>query len=271
MGASVLKRIKQMGVTVLLGVLALYALVCVLLSSGCVANRLMFHPPAATYGWKSPGVVKLDTPTGPVAALWLENTASDKVLVYFHGNAEDLGHGYPVYVAFRDAGMSVLCIEYPGYGPSAGAPSEKGAYASADAAHAFLTQTRGIAETNLVVMGLSIGGGPACYFAEKHPAVDGLVLQSAFTSAFRTVTRIRILPVDPFPNIARIGRIPCRKLFLHGTADTIVPHSHAVALAEKAGEPKTLVDVPGAGHNDLVAVMGFERYVALVAQFVKGE
>ena len=33
----------------------------------------------------------------------------------------------------------------------------------------------------------------------------------------------------------------------------------------------TLVDVPGAGHNDLVAVMGFERYVALVAQFVKGE
>ena len=99
MGASVLKRIKQMGATVLLGVLALYALVCVLLSSGCVANRLMFHPPAATYGWKSPGVVKLDTPTGPVAALWLENTASDKVLVYFHGNAEDLGHGYPVYVA----------------------------------------------------------------------------------------------------------------------------------------------------------------------------
>ena len=257
--------------TISLGVLALYALACVLLSTGCVANRLMFHPPAATYRWQTPGIVKLDTPAGPIAALWLENPESNKVLLYFHGNAEDVGHGFPVYAAFRDAGMSVLCVDYPGYGPSAGAPSEKGVYASADAAHAYLTQTRGVAETNLVVMGLSIGGGPACYFAEKHPEVDGLILQSAFTSAFRTVTRVRILPVDPFPNIARIARIPCRKLFLHGTADTIVPHSHAVALHDKAGEPKTLVDVPGAGHNDLVAVMGFDRYVALVAAFVKGE
>ncbi len=265
------RMLRRMATRVLVGVLALYALACVLLSTGCVANSLMFHPPAATYGWKSRDVVKLDTPAGPVAALWLESTASDKVLVYFHGNAEDLGHGSPVYAAFHDAGMSVLCVEYPGYGPSAGLPSEKGAYASADAAYAYLTQTRGIAETNLVVMGLSIGGGSACYFAEKHPAVDGLILQSAFTSAFRTVTRVRILPRDPFPNIARISRIPCRKLILHGTADSIVPHAHAVALAERASGPTRRVDVPGAGHNDLVSVMGFDRYVALVAQFVNGE
>ncbi|MGI5870236.1 MAG: alpha/beta hydrolase [Kiritimatiellia bacterium] len=254
--------------TVALGVLIFYALACALLSSGCMANRLMFHPPQPTYGWKTPGVVKLDTPSGSVAALWLPNAASDKVLVYFHGNAEDLGFGHPVYVAFRDAGMSVLCVDYPGYGPSDGSPSEQGLYGVADAAHAYLTRDLGIAETNLVAMGLSIGGGPACYFAEKHPAVDGLILQSAFTSAFRTVTRVRLFPSDPFPNIARIGNIPCRKLFLHGDADTIVPHSHAKAMHAKAREPKTLVTVPGAGHNDLVGVMGFDRYVELVAEFV---
>lgn len=258
-----------MGATVLLGVLALYALVCVLLSSGCVANSLMFHPPAAGYSWKSPDIVKLDTPCGPVAALWLKSEASDKALVYFHGNAEDVGNGYHRYIAFRDAGISVLVVEYPGYGPSAGKPSEQGVYASADAAYAYLTQTLGVAETNLVVMGLSIGGGPACYFAEKHPVVDGLILQSTFTSAFRTVTRVRIFPVDPFPNIARLRRIPCRKLILHGTADTVVPHSHGVALFEKASEPKTFVEVPGADHDDLVSVMGFERYIELIAKFVR--
>jgi fermentation-respiration switch protein FrsA (DUF1100 family) len=45
-------------------------------------------------------------------------------------------------------------------------------------------------------------------------------------------------------------------LVLHGAGDEIIARSHADALFAAAPEPKRLVIVPGAGHNDLAAVAG---------------
>ena len=246
-----------------------YIIASVAMTSGCVANSLMFYPPKASYSWDTPGVVRIEMPGGGVtAAVWLENPDSEKILVLFHGNAEDIGQSMSTYQAFYSEGLSVLAVEYPGYGLSEGSPSEKNLYAAADAAFAFLTADKNVAQSNMVIMGKSVGSGPACYLAEKQSGAGGLILQSGFTSAFRTVTRVRILPTDPFPNISRIGNIKCKKLFLHGTKDQVVPYNHAVKLHGKAREPKSLVPVPGAGHNNLTRMMGFEQYVETISSFV---
>jgi hypothetical protein len=160
----------------------------------------------------------------------------------------------------------VLAYDYPGYGLSAGKPTEKSVYASAEAAYRFLTERRNIAPSDIIVLGRSIGSGPACYLAEKYP-VGGLVVEAGFTSAPRVLTRIRILPFDPFPNIRRVPNIACPKLFIHGTADDVVPFSHGKALFAAAREPKTTRWLDGAGHDDLMLVLGDDYFKTLNALF----
>jgi|DEB0MinimDraft_12_1074336.scaffolds.fasta_scaffold187064_1 hypothetical protein len=41
----------------------------------------------------------------------------DKIMVYFHGNSEDVGHNIYFLMRLREMfGMSILAMEYPGYG-----------------------------------------------------------------------------------------------------------------------------------------------------------
>mgnify|MGYP003692636343 CR=1 FL=1 len=40
-----------------------------------------------------------------------------RILLYFHGNAEDVGNNMPLLYQFREQfGCSILAMEYPGYG-----------------------------------------------------------------------------------------------------------------------------------------------------------
>lgn len=88
---------------------------------------------------------------GVTAAVWLENPDSEKIPALFHVNAEDIGQSMSTCQAFYTEGLSVLAVEYPGYGLSVGSPSEKNVYAAADAAFAFLTENKNVAPSNLVI------------------------------------------------------------------------------------------------------------------------
>jgi hypothetical protein len=42
---------------------------------------------------------------------------SQKLVIYFHGNAEDIGLAYDLLYRFgQEMGMHILAIEYPSYG-----------------------------------------------------------------------------------------------------------------------------------------------------------
>jgi pimeloyl-ACP methyl ester carboxylesterase len=227
-------------------------------------NKMMFHPHEPDYSWDTPHVVNVGDETTPVAAIWIPNAETNKVFLYSHGNGEDISDLASIFADFSRAGFSILGYDYPGYGLSAGKPSEQSAYAAAETAYRFLTERCGVAPSDIIVLGRSIGSGPACYLAEKFP-VGGLVVESGFTSASRVVTRIRILPFDPFPNIRRIRNISCPKLFIHGTDDRVIHVSHGKALFAAAKEPKELLVIDQTGHNVMLEVPNyFERLKAFV-------
>jgi len=234
-----------------------------------IVNRAMFPVPRASYTWQMPNVINIGTDDAPVAALWIENPKARKVILFSHGNGEDIGMGGGFYetLAFG-ANISVLVYDYPGYGLTAGKPSERSIYETAEAAYRFLVEEKKFAPENIIVMGRSLGGGPSCFLAKKHP-VGGLILESTFTSALRVVTGVRLLPFDPFSNISRIDRITCPKLVIHGTEDEIVPFSHGKKLATVAAQPCRFEAVKGAGHNDLFWVFGKDRYVELIREFLE--
>ncbi len=211
-------------------------------------------------------MVLLDTADGGrIAAVHLPNPGATHTILYSHGNAEDLGHVRPVLEIVRDAGFAVLAYDYRGYGLSDGKPSEAATYRDIDAAWAHLTGRLRVPPQRVILLGRSVGAGPSVDLAARAP-VGGLVLESAFVSAFRVVTRVPLLPFDKYRNLDKLARVGCPVLVIHGTADEVVPLWHGQRLFEAAREPKRALWVDGAGHNDLMLVAG-RRYARALADF----
>lgn len=102
------------------------------------------------------------------------------------------------------------------------------------------------------------------------PAAVKAYIESGLDEAQRVVTRVRLLPVDPFPNLKRIGSVKCRVLMIHGTCDRVIPYSQGEALFKLANEPKRFVSVEDGDHNTLVYDMGFGNYYYLIKEFADG-
>jgi len=228
-------------------------------------DTLMFAPNTPAYTWQTPFIRDIGV-TAPLAAYWRPTSNATVTILHSHGNAEEIADITEFFEAYAAAGLNVLAYDYPGYGLSAGKPTEKTCYQAAERAYAFLTQEMKIPPETIIVLGRSLGSGPACYLAEKYP-IKGLIIESGFLSAPRVVTRYRILPFDAFPNATRIPRITCPKLFLHGTEDPVIPFWHGRQLHESSLGMKEFYWIQGGGHNDLQSVLGIKNYVARIHAF----
>ena len=262
---------------ILFSVLRIAVLVLVIGMLGI--NYLMFHPVKGGYDASTAGYVDIGTNGVKVAAIVLGSGRGSppsqglrrgkKAIIRCHGNAEDAeGTLWALRNLIFD-GYTVASVDYPGYGLSDGSPDEKGCYRNVHRLYDWLVETRGFKPEDIVVDGFSIGTGPATELAATRPC-GGLILEAPFLSAPRVVTRVRILPIDPFPNAKRIGDVKCRVLMIHGTKDSIIPYSQGQALFKLANEPKRFVSVKDGDHNSLVNDMGYEEYIKLIKDFVDG-
>jgi abhydrolase domain-containing protein 17 len=229
------------------------------------SDRLIFLPPPPGYP-DGPAILKVPTKDGQrIAAVYRKNPSATYTLLLSHGNAEDLSSLMPLLAVLGDWGFSVLAYDYRGYGRSEGTPSEPHVYADVDAAYDYLVRELQVEPGHVVAYGRSLGAGAALDLAVHRP-LGGLVLESPFLSAFRVMTRISLFPFDKFRNSAKIGRVRCPVLVMHGEDDEIVPFWHGRRLFDLAPEPKMLVAVPGAHHNDFVQVAG-PRYAQALRDF----
>lgn len=193
-------------------------------------------------------------------------------VLFFHGNAGNVSHRLEHALALTAAGLDLLLVDYRGYGRSTGRPSEDGLYRDARASLAALRAGGQTGPARVVIMGESLGAAVALWLALQDPPA-GLVLQSAFTS-LRDMARVHYpwapaaLVGDGFPSLDRIPKLRVPVLVLHGDRDEIVPVAQGRALYAAAPEPRRLEVVAGAGHNDLVDVMG-ASYGTVVAEWLE--
>lgn len=228
------------------------------------ADKLMFHPPKPHFEMTSEHR-QLETVDGDfVTLLHLKNKQAKHTLLFAHGNAEDIGELRWLFDNFREQGFNLLAVSYPGYAYSSGKPTEKNAYSAITAAYQYLTEQQGVAPENIIVHGRSIGGGPAVELAMKNP-IGGLIIESTFVSAIRTVTLARILPFDYFENLKKISKVTVPLLVIHGDRDRTVAFWHGQKLFKEANAPKEGFWVKGAGHNNLQAVAGESYYKAIMS------
>jgi len=203
--------------------------------------------------------VWLLTPDGVRLHAWLVRAPqASLVTLYLHGNAGNLTHRFLPIREITAAGSSVLMLDYRGYGKSEGSPSERGLYADADAAYLHLL-SRGYSAQHIILQGESLGTAVAVDLASRKECA-GVVLEAAFTSGGDVANTV--LPiVGPlvfrgFDSKSKIARIRAPLLFFHGNRDEIIPLRLGRNLFEAAPEPKWLIEIPGAGHNDLVETAG---------------
>ena len=191
-------------------------------------------------------------------------------VLHLHGNAGNISHRLDEGQLLAKAGLDVFLFDYRGYGRSSGRPSEEGTYRDARAARQALLRQEGVAAARVIYVGESLGGAVAVNEALESPPL-GLVLRSTFTS-LRVMARLhypfvpRALVPDAYPSLERVARLRCPVLVVHGDRDDIVPFSQGEALFAAAPEPKRFHRVPGAGHNDLIALEG-SRYADVIASW----
>ena len=202
--------------------------------------------------------VTLEASDGVKVHGWFVPGESERVLLYFHGNAGNISHRLYSIRDWHELGLSVLIIDYRGYGQSEGKPTEKGLYRDGEAAWQHLTRDRGIAPGNIILFGRSLGGSIAAWLAaQEEPAA--LIVESSFTSVpdigqeaypclpVRWLTRFKHATRDT------VAKVSSPVLVVHSRNDEIIPFHHGEAIFAAANEPKTFLEIRG-GHNDGHAV-----------------
>lgn len=224
----------------------------------CV-DSMIFFPPPVSYQ-PSSNLVMISGDLGQqIAAYDLARPEDGFVVLFSHGNAEDIGQNRAFFQQYQMQGVGILGYDYRGYGLSSGKPSETNTYRDILAAYTYLIHEKKIDPSQIIVHGRSVGSGPSVWLAANYP-VGGLILESPFVSAFRVRTHWPIIPFDKYNNLARIKNIDCPLLVIHGQNDRIVGFWHGQRLYEAAAEPKMHYWVPNAGHNDLLFVAGKEYW-----------
>ena len=205
--------------------------------------------------------VELSLGEGPTVHGWahLEPRARLAVVI-LHGNGENLGTlAYSgLFESFRDLGVSFLAVDYPGYGRSSGRPGEAVNIAAALAASDWLTERQ--PQARRVLWGWSLGSGVAFQAARRMPdGLAGLAVFSPWTS-LEAIARehfpgwlVGLALLERYDSLAATEEIRCPVLVVHGREDRIIAPRHGAAISARLGPDHRWVEIPGAGHNDLLA------------------
>src|SRR5450755_549049 len=146
-------------------------------------------------------------------------------MLLLHGNADSTFSRWQVRhcEALREAGFNVLEIDYRGFGLTPGQASEAAMYEDSEAGYQALLQ-RGVPDNRIILLGHSLGSGPAVLLATRHKAA-ALVLFGAFTSlpdaaAYRyPYLPVRLAVKVQFNSLARIGAVHMPIVIAHSRGD----------------------------------------------------
>lgn len=189
------------------------------------------------------------------------------LLIFFHGNGEVIDYLPEQAEGFRESGMGVLLVEYPGFGRSSGNPTESSITDTALAAYDAMLQREEVDPERIVIFGRSLGGGAACALAARRPSA-ALILQSTFTST-RPFARSFLVPDvlvrDVFDNGKVLSAYQKPILLLHGSRDTVIPPQHSRELKRLAPHARHVEF--DCGHNDFPP--DWRQFYRIIAGFLK--
>jgi fermentation-respiration switch protein FrsA (DUF1100 family) len=191
---------------------------------------------------------------------------SGTFLVFLHGNAGNISGRLSKAKGWVERGVSVLLVDYRGYGKSQGdIEHENDVYLDAEAAVLWLKEKKGAGPSDIILYGESLGCAPATELATRQ-AYRGLVLEAPFTSV-QEMGRLHY-PWAPvflakdflFDNLGKIDKVRSPVFIIHGMTDETCPYEMGRRLFEKAPDPKEILSLQNGMHNDLDVTGGKDYF-----------
>lgn len=231
---------------------------------GCSLQRSILFPRSMA-GGPGPAAIPedvevffIDSPQGRVEGWFIPGDgvsaeAPGPIVIFAHGNAELIDHWPDGLRGYTRMGVSVLLPEFRGYGRSAGDPSQHAIGQDYKQFYDHVIERPEVDPSRVVLHGRSVGGGVAAQLASDRPSA-ALILQSTPSSIKRIAARFLVpwfLVRDPFDSVRVVKDYKHPVLVMHGSADQIIPPSHADRLAQAATNPGSRLILYDVDHNTL--------------------
>ena len=203
----------------------------------------------------------------------VDKPTSAKTVIYLHGNAQNVSTWYLAPVEIQKyVPANFLLVDYRGYGKSTGKPTVEGVITDAQAMYKYLID-RDCNPEDISVYGRSIGGAIALELGVREK-IKSIVVQSSFASLKEIAKELfpfipsSLVKDDFWDSKELIKKINTPVLISHGDKDEIVPVSHSYKLYEMANEPKKLIILKDATHNDISNYFTEEYFETLKELFM---
>jgi len=207
-------------------------------------------------------------------------------IIFFHGNAGNIGVRVPNAVELYKLEANVLQVEYRGYGESTPEhikPTERGIKSDAEAVLRFASNHPSIDASRIFLFGRSLGGAVtfhvADYAAKNDMPLAGMIVENTFESIGHMVDVL--LPfLSPFKNIllrnqwdstSLAEHLKTPILYIAGDQDEIVPYTQMRDLYSKSSKGSILHRfhrVEGGTHNE-TWLQGGRAYWNAIKTFLK--
>ena len=200
-----------------------------------------------------------------------KGTASKGVVLYLHGNSDNLVRWGKYAEEFNKRGYDVIMYDYRGFGKSDGRLDEKNLLE--DARFVLWDTGRRYPLKNIIIYGRSLGSGVATKLASEN-LVKMLILETPYYSITDVAwSQLPLFPYKRFsefdiPTYEWIGKVKCPIHIFHGTDDRIVPYSQSLKLVGvlKKKPNDILTTLEGGHHRDLDH---FKEYQTVMDRLLK--
>lgn len=251
----ILKKVLKWMISI---IAVLYTAVCIFFYSK--QDDILFVPTklAADYKFSFPGNYserEIRTIDGNVLSGLLFKADSSKGLIfYLHGNGGALNTWGDIAPVYTSLGYDIFLLDYRGYGKSTGKiTSEKDLYSDVQAAYDYLKTS--YPENKIVVLGYSIGTGPAAMLA-AHNKPKLLILQAPYYSMTDMMKReYAFLPAFmlkyPLTTGEFVKQTTAPVVIFHGDADRVLYYGSSLKIKEHFKPGDTLITLSGQQHNGM--------------------
>lgn len=225
-------------------------------------EKLLFHPVAvhadSSYHFKQPFTeanILLDKDTKfNIVQFPVNDTPAKSIVLYFHGNRENVNH-YAEYARnFTRNGYEVWMPDYPGFGKSTGKLTEAVLYE--EALHVYKLARVKYQPQQIILYGRSMGTGIAAQLASIRDCKH-LILETPYYS-FTSLARLYfwMYPVNQLLHFRLrtheyLREVTAPVTIFHGTSDGVIPYFNAKRLRTVLKPADEFVTIEGGSHNNL--------------------
>ena len=215
------------------------------------AQRKMLYFPPNYYHAPPVEMHEVRTKSGGLG--WYSPAGAGRpTLMIFHGNASSIDSNMHIFRDLQAAGYGVWSVGYPGYPGTEGTPTQSKLVAAAKEQYEHLVE---MGVDRLVFYGTSLGSGVAAQLSAQYQP-ELLILDAPFNSVLDMARQL--LPILPTPALLRdtwrsdaaLQDLDIPLIWIHGTADTVIPLAQGQKLYDGYAGPKSANILPGAGHNN---------------------